>query len=83
MIAATVVTSILNLPVDTIGSRFGGVPSGLPAFEWLPIRLDSAQYMIAPALTLALLGAIESLLCARIADGLTHRRHESNQELMA
>lgn len=83
MVAATMVTSILNLPVDTIGSRFGGVPSGLPSFEWLPISLDSTQYMIAPALTLALLGAIESLLCARIADGLTHNRHESNQELMA
>ena len=83
MVVATVITSILNLPVDTIGSRFGGIPSGLPSFEWIHISWDSAQYMVVPALTLALLGAIESLLCARIADGLIHDRHESNQELMA
>lgn len=83
MVVATIVTSTLNLPVDTIGSRFGGIPSGLPAFEWLPISWDNAQYMVAPALTLALLGAIESLLCARIADRLIHDRHESAQELMA
>ncbi|QWD59638.1 SulP family inorganic anion transporter [Polynucleobacter sp. MWH-UH35A] len=83
MVVATIITSLLNLPVDTIGSRFGGIPSGLPAFEWLPISWGNAQFMVAPALTLALLGAIESLLCARIADGLNHDRHESNQELMA
>ncbi|QWE08258.1 SulP family inorganic anion transporter [Polynucleobacter ibericus] len=83
MVVATIITSVLNLPVDTIGSRFGGIPSGLPSFEWIHVSWDSAQYMVVPALTLALLGAIESLLCARIADGLIHDRHESNQELMA
>lgn len=83
MVAATIITSLLNLPIDTIGTRFGGIPSSLPHFEWLPISWSTAQFMIAPALTLALLGAIESLLCARIADGLIHDRHESNQELMA
>ena len=83
MAAATVVTTFFNLPVDTIGSRFGGVPSGLPSFEWIPISWGSAQFVIVPAITLALLGAIESLLCARIADGLIHDRHNSNQELMA
>jgi SulP family sulfate permease len=83
MALATIITTILNLPVDTIGSRFGGIPSGLPSFEWIPISWGTAQFMIAPAITLALLGAIESLLCARIADGLIHDRHESNQELMA
>jgi SulP family sulfate permease len=83
MAAATIVTSALSLPVDTIGSRFGGIPSGLPNFEWIPISWGTAQLVIAPAITLALLGAIESLLCARIADGLIHDRHESNQELMA
>jgi SulP family sulfate permease len=82
MVLTTIATTLLNLPVDTIGSRFGGVPSGLPHFEWFPISWDTAQYMVAPALTLALLGAIESLLCARIADGLMHDRHDSNQELM-
>ena len=83
MAAATIITSALNLPVDTIGSRFGGIPSGLPSFEWIPISWGTAQFVIAPAITLALLGAIESLLCARVADGLIHDRHDSNQELMA
>ena len=83
MVVATIVTTVLDLPLDTIGSRFGGIPSGLPHFEWIPISWGNAQYMVIPALTLALLGAIESLLCARIADGLIHDRHESNQELMA
>jgi SulP family sulfate permease len=83
MILATLVTTLFSLPVDTIGSRFGGVPPDLPHFEWFPISWDTAQFMVMPALTLALLGAIESLLCARIADGLIHERHNSNQELMA
>jgi SulP family sulfate permease len=83
MILATIATALFDLPVDTIGSRFGGIPSSLPHFEWFPISWDTAQFMVTPALTLALLGAIESLLCARIADGLIHDRHDSNQELMA
>jgi len=83
MATATILTSLLNLPVDTIGSRFGGIPSALPSFEWIPITWSATQVMIIPAITLAVLGAIESLLCARIADGLIHDRHESNQELMA
>lgn len=83
MISATVVTALFNLPVDTIGTRFGGIPSSLPHFEWVSITWGTTQFMIAPALTLALLGAIESLLCARVADDLIHDRHESNQELMA
>ena len=80
---ATIFTSVMSLPVDTIGSRFGGIPSGLPNFEWIPISWGTAKFVIAPAITLALLGAIESLLCARVADGLIHDRHNSNQELMA
>lgn len=83
MLVATIIATAFNLPVDTIGSRFGGIPSALPSFEWIPVSWGSAQYMVAPALTLALLGAVESLLCARIADSLMHNRHESNQELMA
>jgi SulP family sulfate permease len=83
MVMATIVSTLLDLPIETIGSRFGGIPSGLPHFEWIPISWGHAQFMIAPALTLALLGAIESLLCARIADSLIHDRHDSNQELMA
>ena len=83
MFLATLITALFNLPVDTIGSRFGGIPSSLPHFEWISIGWGTAQFMVVPALTLALLGAIESLLCARIADSLIHDRHESNQELMA
>lgn len=83
MVIATIITSLFNLPVDTIGSRFGGIPSGLPQFDLIPISWSTAQFVIAPAITLALLGAIESLLCARIADGMIHDRHDSNQELMA
>ena len=83
MFLATLITALFNLPADTIGSRFGGIPSSLPHFEWISIGWGTAQFMVAPALTLALLGAIESLLCARIADSLIHDRHESNQELMA
>jgi sulfate permease, SulP family len=83
MVFATLVTAAFNLPIDTIGSRFGGIPSGLPSFEWIPINWSTSQFVITPALTLALLGAIESLLCARVADGLIHDRHHSNQELIA
>ena len=83
MVVATIATALLDLPIDTIGSRFGGIPSELPHFEWIPINWGDAQFIIGPALTLALLGAIESLLCARIADSLIHKRHDSNQELMA
>jgi SulP family sulfate permease len=52
MVLATIITSSLNLSVDTIGSRFGGIPSGLPHFEWIPVHWDTAQFMIMPALTL-------------------------------
>lgn len=72
-----------GLSVETIGSRFGGIPQGLPklalpAFEWA-----SVQMLVAPTLSIALLGAIESLLCARVADSMTGDRHDPNQELMA
>ncbi len=83
MVAATIVTTFLGLPIDTIGSRFGGIQSGIPHFDWIPINWGDAQLMLVPALTLAILGAVESLLCARIADNLIHKRHDSNQELMA
>ena len=80
---ATVASRLLALPVETIGTRFGGIPATLPAFSWPALSWDTARFLLMPALTLALLGAIESLLCARIADGLTEDRHDPNQELMA
>jgi SulP family sulfate permease len=69
--------------VDTIGSRFGGIPASLPGLQWPEFSWDSARFLFMPTMTLALLGAIESLLCARIADSLTGDRHNPNQELMA
>jgi SulP family sulfate permease len=72
-----------HLPVETLGSRFGGLPRGLPVpalphFDW-----STVQYLLVPAISIALLGAIESLLCARVADGYISDRHDPNQELMA
>jgi SulP family sulfate permease len=82
--AATLVAWAFALPLETIGSRFGGIPStlptlALPAFSW-----ESAKQLVTPTLTIALLGAVESLLCARIADNAapTLPRHDPNQELM-
>ena len=83
LLLGTLFTWALQLPVETIGSRFGGIPQSLPApvlpsFDW-----ESAQNLLGPTLAVAFLGAIESLLCARVADGMTHDRHDPNQELMA
>ena len=83
LIAATLVAQNLNLSVETIGSKFGGIPSELPSFMWPEFSLGTLQHLSMPILTLTLLGAIESLLCARIADGLIGDRHNPNQELMA
>jgi len=84
LITTTIATVLLGLPVDTIGSRFGGIPQSLPHLELPPFSWASAQQLFIPTLTIALLGAIESLLCARIADNLTDLpRHDPNQELMA
>ncbi|WP_090129401.1 SulP family inorganic anion transporter [Limnohabitans sp. Rim11] len=83
LVFATWLTQATNLPVETIGSKFGGIPSELPSLVWPEFSLASLQHLSMPILTLTLLGAIESLLCARIADGLIGDRHNPNQELMA
>ena len=83
LVGATVCVSFFGLPVDTIGSRFGGIPSSLPGLVWPELSWETARFLLMPALTLALLGAIESLLCARVADGMIDDRHNPNQELMA
>ena len=83
LLLSTLATAGLDLPVETIGSKFGGIPSSLPQFQWPDFSWDSARHLFMPTLTLALLGAIESLLCARVADGLIDDRHDPNQELMA
>jgi SulP family sulfate permease len=81
--AATLIALGMHLPVETIGSKFGGIPSELPSFVWPEFSLATLQQLSMPIITLTLLGAIESLLCARIADGLIGDRHNPNQELMA
>ncbi len=84
LITLTVVTAWFELPVETIGSRFGGIPQGLPTLALPPFSWESAKQLFIPTLTIALLGAVESLLCARVADNLTDLpRHDPNQELMA
>jgi SulP family sulfate permease len=83
LVLATVCVALFDLPVDTIGSRFGGIPSSLPGLVWPELSWETARFLLVPAFTLALLGAIESLLCARVADGMIDDRHNPNQELMA
>lgn len=83
LVLATLAVAALSLPVETIGSKFGGIPAALPALQWPEFSWDSARFLFMPTMTLALLGAIESLLCARIADGMIDDRHNPNQELMA
>jgi SulP family sulfate permease len=73
----------LSLPVETIGTRFGGIPQLLPWPAWPVFSLEKARAVLPDAIAFALLGAIESLLSAVVADGMTGRRHRSNCELVA
>ena len=83
LVLGTVVAWLLHLQVATIGSKFGGIPQGLPAFQLPEFEWYKVKRLFAPTITIALLGAIESLLCARVADNLIDDRHDPNQELMA
>ena len=88
LVGATMASKMMGLDVETIASRFGSIPSNLPAFSWPDFSWETAKFLLIPATTLALLGSIESLLCARIADqmmadGPYGDRHDANQELMA
>ena len=81
---ATVAARLFEMPVETIGSKFGGIPQGLPSFELPEFTWSTAKQLVIPTITIALLGAIESLLCARVADNMADiPRHDPNQELMA
>lgn len=83
IIVATVLVQVFHLPVETIGSRFGEIPSSLP-FPTLPdFDLEVIRNLISPATTIAILAAIESLLSAVVADGMIGGRHRSNMELVA
>lgn len=83
LLLGTTVAVLINLPVETIGTKFGGIPSGLPSFHAPEITYAKIKLLLPDALTIALLAAIESLLCAVVADGLTGDRHDSNTELVA
>lgn len=79
----TLAAQIADLSVATIGTRFGGIPTGLPSFAWPNIRFDMIVPLIPSAMTVALLGAIESLLSAVVADRMSGDKHDSNVELVA
>ena len=83
MIVATVLYAVLQpAGVPTIGTAFGGIPTGLPTFALPDLSLTQVVTLIGPAFTIAMLGAIESLLSAVVADGMAGTRHDSNQELI-
>lgn len=79
----TAATFALGLPVETIGSKFGGIPTGLPPFEIPTFRADLVLPLLPSAVTVALLAAVESLLSAVVADGMSGDKHNSNTELIA
>ena len=83
LFGGTVAAALLRLDVATIGTRFGGIPSGLPAFQVPEFRPELALTLLSPAVTVAMLGAIESLLSAVVADRMGGDRHNPNTELFA
>jgi SulP family sulfate permease len=83
LLAGTAIVVFFKLPVETIGSRFGGIPTGLPALHIPEFRADLILPLLPSAVTVALLAAVESLLSAVVADGMSGDKHNSNVELMA
>lgn len=83
IILTTIVVQYFQLPVETIATRFGGVPSSLPIPHLPVVNFELIQQMFSPALTIAILCALESLLSAVVADGMMGTRHRSNMELIA
>jgi SulP family sulfate permease len=83
LIVATVLVQIFHIPVETIGSRFGDVTAAIPHPQIPHVTLAQATALIGPAFTIAMLGAIESLLSAVVSDGMIGARHRSNMELVA
>ena len=83
ILAGTALVQIFRLPVETIGTRFGAIPAGLPMPAWPSMTLADVRQLLGPAFTVAMLGAIESLLSATVADGMIEGRHRSNTELIA
>jgi SulP family sulfate permease len=83
VILAAGAAAMLHLPIATIGSRFGGLPHGFPAPHWPPVTPHMLWLLLPSALSFTLLGGVESLLSAKVADGMTGRKHRSNMELVA
>ncbi|MDA8099277.1 MAG: sulfate permease [Nitrospiraceae bacterium] len=83
IVVTTAAVPFLGLPVETIGSRFGTVSGSLPSFHLPSVSWSRIPELLSPAITIALLAGIESLLSAVVADGMTGRRHRSNMELVA
>ena len=83
LLAGTMVVAAAQLPLETIGTRFGGIPAGLPDIQIPRFRPDLILSLLSPTLTVAMLGAIESLLSAVVADRMSGHRHNSNVELFA
>ena len=83
LLVGSAIALVAGLPVETIGTRFGGVPSGLPVFQVPRFRPDLILTLLSPALTVAMLGAIESLLSAVVSDRMSGDRHDPNVELTA
>jgi SulP family sulfate permease len=82
VVGAAVFSAALDWPVATVGSRFGGIPAGLPGWHLPEFSLEAMRYLMGAAFTIAALGGIESLLSAAVADGMADTRHDSNQELI-
>lgn len=82
LLVSTIAVTVFSLPVETIGSRFGEIPSSLPRPTIPYVDFETFRLLLAPAFTIAMLGAIESLLSAMVADGATGGRHRSNTELI-
>jgi len=82
MLLATAAVVIFKLPVETIGSRFGGIPSGLPHLAIPKFRTDLIHGLLGPAFTVAILGALESLMSAVVSDRMSNDRHNPNVELI-
>lgn len=83
IIITTFIVHVLRLPIETIGSKFGGIPTSLPKPSLPHVDLSTIRNLIQPAFTIALLGSIESLLSAVVADGMIGGNHRSNMELVA
>ena len=83
LFAGTTIVGLTALPVETIGSRFGGIPRGLPSFSLPAFSPELVELLLPSAITVAFLAAVESLLSAVVADGMIHDRHDSNVELVA